>query len=140
MIQFDTDHNQKVRQQFLVDTQSLKNQITALQTFNHQLSDKLQSLIERKRTIQAKRVAALNPPTYSSFCDTYAPKLWGLIMAAQVAAPQAEAMLINTLTKAWQQFDHATLNDKYVLSRLLTLAAQEGLPLEGLKAIFRPPA
>jgi len=74
--------------------------------------------------------------TFTAFYDTYAPKLWGIILRANLPTPQAEQILLNTLTKAWQQFDPHTLNDKHLLSRLLRLACEQGLPPDCLKGIL----
>ena len=88
--------------------------------------------------IRPNSMTTLYSLAYCSFCDAYAPKLWGLILKAHLPAPQAEAILLNTLTKAWHQLDSQPIQGNQFLSRLLTLAYQEGLPPESLTVILRP--
>jgi len=79
----------------------------------------------------------MNQQDFTSFYDTYAAKLWGLILTANLPPSQSEAILINTLIKAWQQFDTHTLGEKHFLTRLVSLANQEGLPIECIRSIPR---
>ncbi|MVM32492.1 hypothetical protein GO755_20795 [Spirosoma sp. HMF4905] len=137
MIQVDVKHNAEVRQRFVTDYSSIKNQILSLQNLNNQISVKLYSLLEKNKAIQAKCFTGIYPPTYTFFCNVYAPKLWEFILSTHLPNSQAEAILINTLIKAWQQFDPHTLREKHLFSRLLRLACSEGLPTDCLKAILQ---
>lgn len=74
---------------------------------------------------------------YASFYDVYAPKLWGLILLADLPIPESEAILTNTLAKAWKQFDKPARAEKHFFVRLIGLACQEGLPVNNLRAILR---
>lgn len=79
----------------------------------------------------------LDQQAFCSFYDRYAPKLWGLILSATLPGPESEAILINTLTKAWKQFSPTERMEKYFLTRLIGLACQEGLPIDCVKAILK---
>lgn len=72
-------------------------------------------------------------PGFTLFYDQYAPKLWGLISLTSLSPSQSEAILINTLTKAWRQSDPL----KPFLSWLIGLAYQEALPNAVLGAMLR---
>ncbi|MBC3789137.1 hypothetical protein FHK02_5718 [Spirosoma sp. LMG 31448] len=76
--------------------------------------------------------STLDHQAFMAFYDLYAPKLWGLILGANLPVPQAEAILLSTLTKAWQQFGPHILKQKYLLTQLLSIACREGLPVECL--------
>ncbi len=67
---------------------------------------------------------------FTAFYQEYAPKLWGLIVEANLPVKKAEAILINTLVKAWPLLD----GEPSPLARLLGLAYQQGLPIDGLRA------
>jgi hypothetical protein len=69
---------------------------------------------------------------FESFYDTYAPKLWGLILKADLPALQSESILLNTLTKAWLQRDLEAPTQPHFLTRLIGLACREGLPVKCL--------
>ena len=81
---------------------------------------------------------ALDQKAFNTFYDTNAPRLWGLILTANLPAPQAETILLNTLIKAWQQFDHHSLTKKQFIAQLIGLACREGLPPQCLQAVFKP--
>lgn len=81
-------------------------------------------------------VLSFEQKTFASFYDRYAPKLWGLIVLAKLPARQSEAMLSNTLMKAWQSPNHHSLTEQKMLRRLLALAGEEGLPPADRQAIF----
>ncbi len=74
---------------------------------------------------------------FMSFYDLYAPKLWGLILKANLNSSQGEDILINTLIKAWQQYGPYLLGEKYLLTQLLKIAREEGMPIECLQAILK---
>jgi hypothetical protein len=74
---------------------------------------------------------------YNSFYDTYAPKLWGIIILSDLPMPESETILVNTLAKAWKQFDQHTRSEKHFFTQLIGLAYKEGLPVDYLKAIPR---
>ena len=75
--------------------------------------------------------------TFMSFYDIYAPKLWGLILEANLSSSQGEAVLTNTFIKAWQQYGPYLLKEKYLLTQLLKIACEEGLPIECLQAVLK---
>ena len=79
-----------------------------------------------------------NQQTFTAFYDAYAPKVWGIILAANLPLLQSETILINTLTEAWRQLDLSILEDKYVLAILLKIACKEGLPMNVLQTILNP--
>ncbi|GAB4022749.1 hypothetical protein GCM10028808_71190 [Spirosoma migulaei] len=66
------------------------------------------------------------------FYDQYAPKLWGLIILANLSASRSEAILMSTMTKAWQYPNPPWPDKKHVLTWLIGLAYTEGLPTTGL--------
>lgn len=72
----------------------------------------------------------LEEATFTAFYQCYAPKLWGLILQAKLPPEQAEVMLINTLLKAWPLLE----GEPFPLTRLLGLAYQQGLPIDGLRS------
>jgi hypothetical protein len=78
-----------------------------------------------------------NKLVFKSFYDTYAPKIWGLILLANLPMSQSEAILINTLTKGWKNFNQNRLTQGQVLIMLINLARIEGLPVECLNPIFK---
>lgn len=69
------------------------------------------------------------PCAFTEFYDTYAPRLWGLILLANLPPSQSETILINTLLNAWQQVGQTSPIDDHYLSMILQLAYQEGLPV-----------
>ncbi|GAB4014993.1 hypothetical protein GCM10028808_39080 [Spirosoma migulaei] len=84
---------------------------------------------------------ALMPPdrrAYTSFYDGYAPKLWGILLLANLPNSQSEEILTRTLTKAWSQRDIHTPTEKHFLGWLLGLACREGLPIDCLQDILKP--
>ena len=74
---------------------------------------------------------------FSAFYDQYVPKLWGIILSANLPSQQAETILLNTLIKAWPQIDLSTMTEGQVLVKLLVLACREGLPNNYLRAALR---
>jgi hypothetical protein len=80
----------------------------------------------------------LERTAFAQFYDAYAPKLWGLILAAKLPAQESETILINTISKAWQQVEDPPLSEKQLIVQLIRLACQEGLPLACLRAVFKP--
>lgn len=80
---------------------------------------------------------SLDQRAYALFYDTYAPKLWGIILLSDLLMPESETILVNTLAKAWTQFDHHTRSEKRFFTQLVGLACKEGLPVDHLKAILR---
>ncbi len=78
-----------------------------------------------------------NHQTFSSFYDVYAPKLWGIVVLANLPVAESETILINTLAKAWRQFGQGILNEKHIFTHLIILAHKEGLPVDYLKAMPR---
>ncbi|QHV96317.1 response regulator [Spirosoma endbachense] len=79
-----------------------------------------------------------NQQSFSDFYDTYAPRLWGIILLAKLPTAQSETILINTLKKAWQQVNQQILPVKPTFVSLLSLAYREGLPREFVKASLPP--
>ena len=77
-------------------------------------------------------------PSFASFYDVYAPKLWGLTLMANLTASQSEAILVGTLTKGWQELGQDKLTEPYLLSKLLRIAHGEGLPMACLHSILQP--
>ena len=78
----------------------------------------------------------LEQTAFAHFYDAYAPKLWGLILTANLPAQQSETILINTLMKAWQQVDQPTQSEKQLFIELIRLACQAGLPPACLRAVL----
>ena len=73
---------------------------------------------------------------FTTFYAEYAPKIWGLLVEAKLPAPQAEAILINTFVRGWQASARGIAVDTPELTRLLSLACEEGLPQAFLHAIL----
>lgn len=73
-----------------------------------------------------------NHRAFMSFYDAYAPKLWGLILSANLPASRSETILINTLLKAWQHPDRQTILEKRAFTWLVGLACAEGMPANTL--------
>ncbi|MBO0931682.1 hypothetical protein [Fibrella aquatilis] len=74
---------------------------------------------------------------FAVFYAAHAPRLWGLILAANLPTPQAETILSNTLIKAWQHPDcQSSPTTSQSCNWLLRLACKEGLPHSALRAIF----
>ncbi|MBO0952956.1 hypothetical protein [Fibrella forsythiae] len=78
-----------------------------------------------------------NQQLYYDFYARYAPKLWSIILLADLPSLQAEVVLANTLIKAWQQQDTYPLTSPYMLSHLIGLAYREGLPTERAQVLLR---
>ncbi|MBO0929632.1 hypothetical protein [Fibrella aquatilis] len=74
---------------------------------------------------------------FTVFYRAYAASLWGMILHADMAPKQSELILINTLTRAWQQRGQPPLPDQPMLSWLLGLAQEEGLPTAPLLPAVR---
>lgn len=75
-----------------------------------------------------------NPATkerqrFAFFYDEYAPKLWGLIIRANLPASVSERILANTFSKAWPPPHRQSLSGHQLLTWLLRLAYAEGLPV-----------
>ncbi|GAB3559855.1 hypothetical protein [Spirosoma fluminis] len=66
---------------------------------------------------------------FTDFYDTYAPTLWGLILLANLPPSESEAILANTLLKAWNQVTEPDSIDNLCLSNILRIAYIEGLPI-----------
>lgn len=88
-------------------------------------------------TLPPTETSTLNYQAFLSFYDTYAHKLWGLILTAKLPVAKSEIILLNTLTKAWQQIDLSLLKEKYLLAQLLKIAYKEGLPIECLQTVLK---
>ncbi len=71
---------------------------------------------------------------FASFYDAYAPKLWGLVLQAQLPATVSERILVNTFSKAWHHSHRQAIGRHQMLTWLLGLAYAEGLP-----AVTLPP-
>lgn len=65
---------------------------------------------------------------FACFYDEYAPKLWGLILRADLPASVSERILLNTFSKAWPHFHRQAAGGHQMLPWLLGLAYAEGLP------------
>lgn len=63
------------------------------------------------------------------FYDTYAPRLWGLLLKAGLSDTESEAILLNTLSHAWPQYNQATIDPRHFFAQLVGIAHQAGLPL-----------
>ncbi len=77
---------------------------------------------------------------FDAFYAYYAPKLWGVILAANLPTHQSRTILMNTILTAWQHPSRHKLVDKQVLSWLTGLACAEGLPAGAVKSVFTAPA
>ena len=73
---------------------------------------------------------------FTTFYTDYAPKIWGLLLEAKLPALQAEAILVNTFVRGWQASVTEAAVDTPELTRLLSLACEEGLPQGFLHAIL----
>ncbi|XAZ82104.1 hypothetical protein A6C57_27560 (plasmid) [Fibrella sp. ES10-3-2-2] len=80
--------------------------------------------------------SAADQPAFEAFCQTFAPKLWGIILLANLPVVTSEDILVNTLVAAWQQRATQPLTGDYVLSGLIRLAHQQGLPYERVQALL----
>ena len=78
---------------------------------------------------------------FTTFYAEYAPKVWGLLVEADLPPHQAEAILINTFVRGWQTFVTGAGEGPPGLRQLLGLACEEGLPRTFLQAILfaKPP-
>ena len=76
-----------------------------------------------------------NQQAFASFYDAYAPKLWGIILLANLPSSQSETILVNTLLKAWQHPGRKAILEKRAFTWLLGLAYAEGLPANTLRSI-----
>lgn len=74
---------------------------------------------------------------FETFYNTYAHRLWGLILVAKLPASESEIILTNTLAKAWQHPDRQVRLDRHPFIWLLQLAYTEGLPANALEPILR---
>ncbi|QDK80811.1 response regulator [Spirosoma sp. KCTC 42546] len=79
-------------------------------------------------TRHANEWSGSNQQTFSRFYDTYAPKLWGLILRAKLPTSRSERILSSTFKKAWPQLSQQTSTSASTFTWLLTLAYGEGLP------------
>ncbi|GAB3718882.1 hypothetical protein GCM10027592_62100 [Spirosoma flavus] len=70
---------------------------------------------------------APSPRAFTKFYDKHAPRLWGLILLANLPPSQSETILINTIRKAWKQAQ-LPQSDTFSFSQILLIAHQEGLP------------
>ncbi|MBC7568915.1 MAG: hypothetical protein H7319_04165 [Spirosoma sp.] len=71
---------------------------------------------------------------FAFFYDEYAPKLWGLILQADLPASVSERILLNTFGKAWPHPHRQAVEGHQMITWLLGLAYAEGLP-----AVTLPP-
>lgn len=62
------------------------------------------------------------------FYDQYAPKLWGLILSADLPESAAKTILVRTFVNAWQHPHRQVTGVNQLLTFLLSLAYVEGLP------------
>ncbi|HLL95765.1 MAG TPA: hypothetical protein VK404_12355 [Spirosoma sp.] len=85
------------------------------------------------------QISGKNQQPFSIFYETYAPKLWGIILLAKLPASQSENILINTLKKAWQKLGQQVHPVEPTFATLLTLAYSEGLPGEFIHTIRQTP-
>ncbi|GAB3639472.1 sigma-70 family RNA polymerase sigma factor [Spirosoma arcticum] len=76
-------------------------------------------------------------PVFLTFYEQYTPKLWGLILSANLPASQSETILINIFVKAWQHPHRQTIGRNQMLNWLLGLAYEEGLPSDTLRSAFK---
>ncbi len=73
---------------------------------------------------------------YQAFYDNYSPKLWGVLVLADLPLPVTEKIFINTLMRAWQQRSEYPLTQENILSYLIGIALSEGLPVEPVQALL----
>ncbi len=76
--------------------------------------------------------------TFDAFYARYAPKLWGIILVADLPAAQAQTILVNTFTNAWQHPDCQHNIANHPFGWLVRLACAEGLPTDTLKSVITP--
>lgn len=67
------------------------------------------------------------------FYDRYAPKVWGLILSADLPESVAKTILVRTFVNAWQHPHRLVIGQNQVLTFLLSLAYAEGLPPDRLQ-------
>ncbi|GAB4023429.1 hypothetical protein GCM10028808_73870 [Spirosoma migulaei] len=79
-------------------------------------------------TRHANELSGSNQQAFTRFYDTYAPKVWGLILRAKLPSLQSERILSNTFKKAWPQLSQQTSTNASTFTWLLSLAYSEGLP------------
>jgi len=92
-----------------------------------------------KSALDSTAEAFIRPASQSAFelfYQQHAPKLWGIILLANLPVSLSEDILVDTLTAAWQQRQDHALEGTYVLSWLITLAHRAGLPYERVQAIL----
>ncbi|GAB2553571.1 hypothetical protein [Spirosoma areae] len=75
-------------------------------------------------------------PGFVLFYDQYAPKLWGLILTADLGASASKTILVRTFMKAWPHPHRQVVGEHQLLTFLLSLAYAEGLPLGTLTSVF----
>ncbi len=73
---------------------------------------------------------------YEAFYDNYSPKLWGVLVLAGLPLPATEKIFVNTLVRAWQQRTQHPLTQQHVLSYLIGIALNEGLPVESGQSLL----
>ncbi|GAB3219906.1 hypothetical protein [Spirosoma arcticum] len=73
---------------------------------------------------------------FTSFYDQYAPKLWGLILSADLGASASKTILVRTFMNAWHHPHRQVIGEHQLLTFLLSLAYTEGLPPGTLKSVF----
>lgn len=86
-------------------------------------------------TQQANGLSNPDQQIFTEFYDTYAPRLWGIILLANLPTPQSETILTNTFTKAWRQIRQKPPT-KLNVTWLLSLAYSEGLPRKAVREIL----
>ncbi|WP_020602760.1 hypothetical protein [Spirosoma spitsbergense] len=86
------------------------------------------------KTLSSK--LSITQQDFISFYDTQAPKLWGLILLANLPLSTSEGILTNTFIKAWQDLDNTPFTKNYSFTQLIDLACKEGLPIGCLKALL----
>lgn len=89
------------------------------------------------KSISTQIHAKKSQRAFETFYNTYAHKLWALILVANMPASESETILIKTLTKAWLHPGRQVYIARHPFIWLLQLAYLEGLPTDTLKPVIR---
>ncbi|NID12920.1 hypothetical protein [Fibrivirga algicola] len=75
--------------------------------------------------------------SFNVFYERFAPKLWGIILLANLPVAHSEEILIKTMQNAWAERSQHPATDRYYLSRLISIAHAEGLPYERVQSFLK---
>lgn len=87
-------------------------------------------------SLQPVTVPATKQETLLYLYDLHGPKLWGLIVKANLPQRQSEAVLLNAFVNAFKQIHEQQITEKEFFTALLRSALAEGLSLTCLQPIF----